>query len=95
MDAGRSGPFRASAGRTESGDPLRTGRGAPRRLLSSPPAPSERSGGPSQAVKQEQAALPIPAESDPERVRPACLHRRRSAELHPLSKMPSAQICPP
>ena len=57
-------------------------------------------GGSSQAPERERPAQPIPAESDPERVGPACVHRRRSAELHlkgsaelrPLSKIRSVQI---
>jgi len=36
-----------------------------------------------QAPERQRQVQRIPAESDPERVRPACLHPRRSAELPP------------
>jgi hypothetical protein len=37
----------------------------------------------SQVPEREGPGKPIPAESNPERVRPTCLHRRHSAQLHP------------
>jgi len=41
----------------------------------------------SQVPEQEGPGKPIPAESDPERVRPNCLHRQHSAQLHPSADL--------